>query len=185
LVCHDWGGLLGLPIAAEFPEHFDRLVIMNTGLPTGEKTSPAFMEWRTFASKATDMDIGRVIQRGTVRTLSMEVISAYNAPFQDATYKAGAHQFPLLVPISPDAPASAPLRKARELLSGWTKPTLVMFSDKDPITAGGGAFFRKLIPAAAREPEIVIQDGGHFLQEDKGEEIAEHIRQFLERRPIV
>lgn len=184
LVCHDWGGLLGLPMAAEFPERFARLVIMNTGLPTGEQVSPAFLAWRTFAATTTDMNIGRVIQRGSVSTLSAAVISAYDAPFPDGTYKAGAHQFPLLVPISPEAPAAAPLRKTRELLRGWTKPTLVMFSDKDPITAGGDTFFRKLIPTAGNEPEIVIHDAGHFLQEDKGEEVAEHIRRFLERRPV-
>jgi len=184
LVCHDWGGLLGLPLAAEMSDRFARLVIMNTGLPAGEKLSPAFLEWRAFAANVKDMDIGRVIQRGCISTLSSAVISAYNAPFPDVTYKAGAHQFPLLVPITPDAPAAAPIRKARELLKGWTKPALVMFSSKDPITAGGDAFFRKLIPTAGNEPEIVIQNAGHFLQEDKGKELAEHIRRFLERRPI-
>jgi len=184
LVCHDWGGLLGLPIAAELPEQFARLVIMNTGLPTGERLSPAFMEWRAFATTVKDMDIGRVIQRGSVRTLSPAVIAAYDAPVPDAAYKAGAHQFPVLVPVSPEAPAAAPLRQARERLRGWAKPALVMFSDKDPITAGGDTFFRKLIPTAGSEPEIVIRDAGHFLQEDRGHEVAEQIRRFLERRPV-
>src|SRR5262249_39883022 len=127
LVCQDWGGLLGLTVATELAERFSRLVVMNTGLPTGEQPmGPAFMAWRTFASTTSDMDIGRVIQGGCVSKLSPEVIAGYNAPFPDATFKAGAHQFPLLVPISPDSPSAPPMRKAREALKSWTKPVLVL-----------------------------------------------------------
>jgi haloalkane dehalogenase len=185
LVCQDWGGLLGLTVATELAERFARLVVMNTGLPTGEQPmGPAFMAWRTFASTTSDMDIGRVIQGGCVSKLSPEVIAGYNAPFPDASFKAGAHQFPLLVPISPDSPSAPPMRKAREALKSWTKPVLVMFSDKDPITAGGDQWFRKTIPSAKEEPEIIIKDAGHFLQEDNGEEIANHVQEFLDRRLI-
>jgi haloalkane dehalogenase len=185
LVCQDWGGLLGLTIATEHPERFSRLVVMNTGLPTGdEPIGPAFMAWRAFATSQSDMDIGSVIQRGCVSKLPADVVAGYNAPFPDAGYKAGALQFPLLVPISPDSPSSPPMRKAREVLKGWTKPILVMFSDRDPITAGGDKWFRKTVPSAREEPEIVIKDAGHFLQEDKGREIAKHIREFIDRRPI-
>lgn len=184
LVCQDWGGLLGLPIATEMPERFARLVIMNTGLPTGdEKIGLAFLAWRAFAEKQTDMDVGGIIQKGSASKLPPEVVAAYNAPFPDAAYKAGAHQFPLLVPLAPDDPAAPTMRKARTALKEWRKPALVLFSDKDPITAGGATFFRTLIPAAGKEPEILIKDGGHFLQEDTGAEIAGHIRAFLERRP--
>ncbi len=185
LVCQDWGGLLGLPVAMEQPERFARLVVMNTGLPvSGKPLSPGFMAWRTFAEKAQDMDIGRVIDGATVSKLTPEVLAAYNAPFPDLSYKGGAMKFPLLVPISEDAEALPAMRQAAERLKSWTKPALVMFSDKDPVTAGGDKYFRALIPSAKDEPEITIRDAGHFLQEDKGEEIAEQITAFIERRPI-
>ncbi len=184
LVCQDWGGLLGLPLATEMPDRFDRLVIMNTGLPAGEPLSPAFYLWRELAAKSSDLDIGSVIQRGSLTKLEPAVIAAYNAPFPDARYKAGAHQFPLLVPTKPDDPGADTMRKSREALAHWTKPVLVLFSDGDPITGGGDKLFRKLIPGAKDEPEIVVKGGGHFLQEDKGEEIAKHIVEYLERRPI-
>jgi haloalkane dehalogenase len=185
LVCQDWGGLLGLPIAMEMPERFSRLVVMNTGLPvSGKPLTPGFMAWRTFAEKSQDMDIGRVIDGATVSKLTPEVLAAYNAPFPDLSYKGGAMKFPLLVPISEDAEALPHMRKAAEGLKHWTKPALILFSDKDPVTLGGDKYFRELIPSAKNEPEITIRDGGHFLQEDQGEVIAAHIAEFIQRRPI-
>jgi haloalkane dehalogenase len=185
LVCQDWGGLLGLPIAMEMPERFARIVIMNTGLPvSGKPLTPGFMAWRKFAEKSQDMDIGRVIDGATVSKLTPEVMAAYNAPFPDLSYKGGALKFPLLVPISEDAEALPHMRKAADSLKQWTKPALILFSDKDPVTAGGDKYFRALIPSTKNEPEITIEDAGHFLQEDKGEEIAEHIADFIQRRPI-
>jgi len=184
LVCQDWGGLLGLPIAMEMPDRFARIVIMNTGLPvSGKPLTSGFMAWRAFAEKAQDMDIGRVIDGATVSKLTPEVMAAYNAPFPDLSYKGGALQFPLLVPISEDAEALPHMRKAADALKQWTKPALILFSDKDPVTAGGDKYFRALIPSAKNEPEITIEGAGHFLQEDKGEEIAEHIAAFIQRQP--
>ncbi len=183
IVVQDWGGLIGLTVASEMPERFARLVIMNTGLPTGdEPMGRGFMRWREFATSSTDLPIGLVIQNGTAnRELKQEIVTAYESPFPDVTYKAGAMAFPLLVPIRLDDPGAAEMRRAREALSKWHKPVLVMFSDKDPITRGGDMLFRAIIPSAKDQPEIVIHDAGHFLQEDKGEEIAQHIVDFIAR----
>jgi haloalkane dehalogenase len=185
LVCQDWGGLLGLPLATRNSDRFARLVIMNTGCPTGEETpTKGFLQWRAAAEQMEDMPIGHILQGATVSELSAETVDAYNAPFPDKTYKAGAHKFPLLVPISTDMEAAAYTGPAKKALAEWTKPALVMFSDKDPVTGGGDKAFRRLIPSATNEPEIIITDGGHFLQEDKGEDIADHIVEFIQRRPL-
>ncbi len=184
LVVQDWGGLLGLTVASEELDRFKRLVIMNTGLPTGdEPMGKGFMRWREFAARQTDMPVSAVIYNGVAQKESMtpEILAAYDSPFPDVTYKAGAMVFPLLVPIQPDDPGASDMRRARAALASWQKPALVMFSDKDPITRGGERFFRELLPGAQGQPEIGIENAGHFLQEDKGEEIAQHIMEFMAR----
>lgn len=187
LVCQDWGGLIGLRVAAEMPQRFARLVIMNTGLPTGdEPMTEGFRRWREFAERVDDLPVGMIIQRTLVEADAVDprVIAAYEAPFPDANYKAGAAMFPLLVPVTPDDPGAEPMRHARRVLADWHKPALVMFADGDPITRGGDRWFRRLIPSAAREPEIIIRGAGHFLQEDRGEEIAAEIVAFIARTPL-
>jgi len=185
LVCQDWGGILGLPIATSLPERFARLVIMNTGLPTGDlPMSEGFMQWRNFAERTgREMRVDKLFELSVVTPghLTPEIAAAYEAPFPSGDYKAGAAAFPLLIPLKEDDPGAALFRETREKLKSWTKPALVMFSDSDPVTGGGDRFFRKIIPTAKDQPEITIQGAGHFLQEEKGEEIAGHIADFMGR----
>lgn len=182
LVCQDWGGLLGLRIAAEHQERFARIVAANTFLPTGD-THPgrAFLAWQQFSQRAPSFHAGDVVKRGCVSPLSPEVIAAYDAPFPDESFVAGARQFPLLVPITPDDPATIPNRRAWEVLRAWQKPFLCAFSDSDPITRGASAALQSAIPGAQGQPHTTITDAGHFLQEDKGEEFAHIVVDFITR----
>lgn len=181
LVVQDWGGIVGLPVATQMTERFARLVIMNTGLPGGEAMPEAFMRWRAFCERfGLKMPIGRAIQSGTVSELSEAVLAGYEAPFPDESYKAGAAAWPLLVPIKPDDAGAAEIRQARKMLAAWKPPTITLFSDSDPITRSGDLWFRKLLGIRKTDqPRIVIEGAGHFLQEDKGEEIAAHILDFM------
>jgi haloalkane dehalogenase len=180
LVGQDWGGLIGLRVAAEHEDRFARIVAANTFLPTGDgKPGEAFLRWRQFATTSPAFDIGRVIQGGTVSELPDDVVAAYNAPFPDDAYKAGARAFPALVPISPDDPAAPANRKAWEVLDRWEKPFLCAFSDGDPITRGADKAFQARVPGSKGQPHTTIVSGGHFLQEDKGEELAKVIVDWL------
>ncbi|MCP4121952.1 MAG: alpha/beta fold hydrolase [Bacteroidetes bacterium] len=182
VVVQDWGGLLGLPLLGEHPDKFKRVVVMNTYLPTGKRPMPmAFRIWKTFSQLAPNLPIGFVMKQGTHQKLSKEVCDAYKAPFPSAKYKAGAKIFPALVPGNPKDPAVPYMLKAREVLKSWDKPAIVIFSDKDPIMSGAWKWFYHNIPTAKDQERIIIKDAGHFLQEEKGEEIATHIAAFMKR----
>jgi len=180
LVCQDWGSLIGLRLAAENERRFSMIVLANGGLPTGDQPMPgAFRIWRAFARFSPWFPIGRIIQSGTISALSPEVVAAYDAPFPSRAYKAGARAFPKLVPATPDDPAAAANREAWQALANWRKPFLTAFSNRDPITRGGAQPFREKVPGAADQPHTTIRNAGHFLQEDKGPELAQVVIDFV------
>lgn len=185
LVCQDWGGLLGLRLAAENERRFVRICAANTGLPTGDQPpSDAFLQWQQFSQVIPELPVGMIVSGGCVRKLPADVVAAYDAPFPDETYKTAARLFPKLVPTSPDDPAAPANRAAWQTLMRWQKPFLTAFSDGDPITAGGDRYFQKLVPGARDQPHQTLTGGGHFLQEDVGEQWAELIVQFIQANPV-
>ena len=173
LVCQDWGGLVGLRLVAEHPDRFAGVVAANTGLPTGDHPmGEAFDRWRAFSQDTDDFAVGAIVAMGCATPLAPEVQAAYDAPFPDDSYKAGARVFPTLVPSRPDDPASADNRRAWESLTRFERPFLTAFSDGDPITRGGDRPFRQLVPGARGLEHPTLAGGGHFLQEDVGPELA-------------
>ena len=184
LVCQDWGGLIGLRLVGEHPDRFARVVAANTMLPTGDHhPGEAFLAWQRFSQETPDFPVGKMVTGGCVSDLTADVIAGYDAPFPDDSFKAGARQFPMLVPTTPDDPAAAANRAAWEVLTRFDRPFLCAFSDSDPITRGADAVLRKLIPGAAGQPLVTISEGGHFLQEDQGRELAGVVTDFVAANP--
>lgn len=183
LVCQDWGGLLGLRLLAENPERFARVVAANTALPTGDDGAPgpAFEAWLKFSQEAPEFPIGQILQNATVSELAPDVVAAYDAPFPDESYKAGARQFPALVPIRPDDPASDANRAAWATLEKLEIPFLTAFSDQDPVLGHMAPALHERIPGAKGQPHTVLKGGGHFLQEDVGPELARVTAEFIAR----
>jgi haloalkane dehalogenase len=180
LVGQDWGGLIGLRLAAEHPERFARIVAANTGLPTGDQELPdVWWHFRRAIESAPSLDIGRFVQSGCRQPLPDEVRAAYDAPFPGPEFQAGPRAMPALVPTSPDDPATRANRAAWEKLGHWDKPFLVAFSDGDPITGAMAPVLRKVIPGAADRDHPVIAGAGHFLQEDAGDHLGEVIADFV------
>ena len=182
LVCQDWGGLIGLRLLTGSPERFARAVVANTFLPTGDRDpGDAFRNWQRFSQETEVFDSGFVVQMGTITDLSDEIVAAYNAPFPDDASTAGARRFPMLVPTTPDDPEARPNRAAWEVLEAWDRPMLTAFSDQDPITAGADRLFQARVPGASGQPHTTIEGGGHFLQEDRGPELAGVVSDFIDR----
>ena len=176
----DWGGLIGLRLVAAQPERFARVVIGNTGLPTGDgHLTDAFFAWQQFAADTPSLPIGQIINFGTTTDLAAEVIAAYDAPYPDDDYKAGARVFPKLVPSTPDDPEHAANVAAWAVLEQYDRPFLCAFSDRDPITGGGDAEFLRRVPGTQGQAHVTIEGGGHFLQEDRGPELGRVIAEFI------
>jgi haloalkane dehalogenase len=178
LFCQDWGGLIGLRLVAAFPDRFARLVIANTGLPTGSGMSPGFEQWLTLSQSIPTFPVGNLVNMGTGRELSPAEIAAYDAPFPDESFKEGARQFPLLVPVTPEHASVAENIAAWQVLEAFEKPVLTCFSDGDPVTGGGEKPIIARIPGAAGQPHCIVP-GGHFLQEDSPDRLVALVDAFI------
>lgn len=182
LVGQDWGGLIGLRLAAEHPERFARVVVANTGLPNGEQPmADVWWRFREAITSALTLNIGAFVQGGCRRQMSEEERAGYDAPFPTDEYCAGPRAMPGLVPTSPGDPAAAANKAAWTRLSVSPAPMLVAFSDSDPITGPMAAIFQREMRGAQGIDHPVIRGAGHFLQEDAGAELAGHIAEFLRR----
>jgi haloalkane dehalogenase len=186
LVCQDWGGLLGLRLLGEHPDRFARVVAANTGLPDG--TFSLGEEWwafHDFVARTDDLPVGLLVQFGSATELPDEVVAAYDAPYPDARYKAGPKAMPDLIPQTPDDVAAAPAQAAWDVLRRFEGPFLCAFSDGDPITRGADALFTSQVPGCAGQPHTTIAGAGHFLQEDKGEDLARVVVDWLRGLGVV
>jgi haloalkane dehalogenase len=182
MVCHDWGGLLGLRlVAGDEGWRFARVVATNTALPTGDERVPeAFQAWRRFSQEVPAFAVGNIVNGGCLRDLTDDEIQAYDAPFPEERYKAGPRQMPLLVPASPDDVESSANRDAWARLRRWERPFLCAYSDGDPITRGADRLFRDRVPGCEGQRHVTIEGGGHFLQEDRSELLAGVVAAFSE-----
>lgn len=180
LFCQDWGSLIGLRMAAEAPERFVRIVLANGGLPTGMEEVPrAFKIWRAFSMYSPWFPIGRIVKFGCVAGLNASEVAAYDAPFPSSRYKVAARVFPGFVPTTPQDPERQNNEQAWEMFKRWDKPFLTLFSNRDPVTRGGYKIWQKLVPGAQGQPHAITRNAGHFLQEDKGIEVARAIVAFM------
>ena len=185
LFCQDWGSLVGLRVVAELPERFARIVLANGGLPTGTEEIPrAFKIWRAFAKYSPWFPIGRIVKAGCALGLTPGEVAAYDAPFPSSRYRVAARLFPTFVPTTPDDPERANNEQAWELFKRWEKPILTLFSNRDPVTRGGHRIWQKLVPGAQGQPHAVTRGAGHFLQEDKGAEVAAAMLAFMKATPL-
>jgi len=176
LFCQDWGGLIGLRLAAKYSDRFEKIVAANTGLPTGKAPlSEGFAVFREFLQIKPDLHVAGQVRNGTTKGIDENALAAYNAPFPDDAHKQGVRQFPNLVPGTPRTPSAEPNKEAWKILREWKKPFLCAFSDKDPIFSGVENSFYKLIPGCKDMPHVTIENAGHFLQEDQPEACVDAI----------
>ncbi|PHR94271.1 MAG: haloalkane dehalogenase [Robiginitomaculum sp.] len=182
LFCQDWGGLIGLRLVAAEPDMFAGVIAANTFLPTGEGQMPeSFKKWKEFSQTVPEFPVGNILKGAVVKPLSDDSVAAYNAPYPDESYKAGARIFPALVPVSEDMDGAQDNREAWKILGAFEKPFLTCFSDQDPITNGLDKIFQKNVPGCAGQPHQILEGGGHFLQEDLSAELSDILVAFMGR----
>ena len=177
-VVHDWGGLIGLRLAVEHPERFSRLVIMDTGPATGrQQMSDTWLQFRDFVSRTEDLPVGFLVRGGCKNDPGDDVIAAYEAPYPSPESKAGARAFPLIVPTEPDAPGAVEGQQVADALRTDERPTLLLWADSDPVMPF--SMGERLAERLNFPDPRPIENAGHFLQEDAGEEIGRIIAEWL------
>ena len=179
LFCQDWGSLIGLRVAMEQQHRFARIMVSNGFLPTARQgVSRGFRIWRAFAKYSPWFPIGRIVNSGCVTKLSPAEIAAYAAPYPSSEYKGGARAFPRLVPTEESDPAVPANRAAWDKLGQWQKPFLCVFGKNDAILGRADKPLIEHVPGAKGQPHDRIW-GGHFVQEDRGEELAKRLVEFV------
>lgn len=173
LFAQDWGGLIGLRVVAEEPDRFDRVVIGNTGLPVGKSLGPGFDNWLNMSQTMPVMDAGMMLQMATsAREITEGEVDGYRAPFPDESFMAGAREFPCLVPITPEHAGVAENIAAWTELENWHKPFLTLWCPGDQVLGSLGQEFMDRVPGASGQPHQTFEPGGHFIQDDRGEDVA-------------
>ena len=180
VVVHDWGGPIGLKLAMERSDRVERLVILNTGIGAGRAPSEEWLRFRDFVRRVgTELVPGQLVRISSANELPDDVVAGYDAPFPTPESKAGVLAFPEQVPTELDHPNAESMLQVRAALERWKKPALVLFSDSDPIFSPKAAErMAARIPGAG--PAEIVSGAGHFLQEEKGEEIGARIVRFLD-----
>ncbi|MEM9132279.1 MAG: haloalkane dehalogenase [Actinomycetota bacterium] len=180
LFAQDWGGLIGLRVAAEDPDRFDRIAIGNTALPVGRSLGPGFDFWLEMSQAIDFVQTGDLMERAMqARELTDDEKAAYSAPFPEAIHTAGAVEFPCLVPITPDHAGAEANVVAWRALEGWTKPFLTLWCPGDQVLGHLAGEFIDRVPGAAGQPHRTFEPGGHFLQDDRGEDVADALVAWL------
>lgn len=202
LVAQDWGGPIGLGALAAAPGRFDRVVAANTILHACDPAMDADVSWANHADghghvvlqqelvdyvllsqRLATLQPSLFVRFATAEPPPEAVLAAYDAPFPDERYLAGPRQFPVLIPLTPSDPGTAVTRAAWEVLRRWEKPFLTVYSDGDPASRGWDRVFHRLVPGAAGRPPVTLAGAGHFLQEDRGEALADAVDAFVQATP--
>ena len=176
----DWGGFFGLRIAAENPEIFSKLVLLNTQLPTGEASAGHawFIKWREVQLSLPVFPQGEMVQEGTVKTLPAETVAAYDAPYPDQSYRTGPRRFPMILPISHDSPARPANLAAWDALANWNKPVLTLFSKQFEGSAMGPGELIKHIPGCKGQAHALIDKASFYIVEDQSLTLCGHLLTF-------
>lgn len=185
LFCQDWGSLIGLRLVAAAPQRFARVVLANGGLPTGSGPVPrAFRLWRAFARFSPWFPIGRIVRSGCTAGLGGPDAAAYDAPFPSRRHRIAARLLPGFVPTTPADPERDRNEQAWAFFKRWDKPFLTLFGSRDPVTRGGEQIWQRLVPGARGQAHAIVRGAGHFLQEDRGPELAEALIAFMRANPL-